>query len=97
MNKFVATARLSSKGQIVLPKKLRDAHGWKEGMEFEIVDKGREIALKPARREDPRFPAITVEEFLARQVKIDRPFPSDDEMNAAILAEAARRYREKSR
>jgi AbrB family looped-hinge helix DNA binding protein len=97
MTKFVATAKLSSKGQIVLPKKLRDAHGWKEGMEFEIVDKGREIAIKPARQKDPRFPTITVEEFLAMIPKIERPFPSDEEIEKTILEEAARRFREKCR
>lgn len=30
--------RLSSKGQIVLPKVLRERHGWKEGMEVEVEE-----------------------------------------------------------
>jgi AbrB family looped-hinge helix DNA binding protein len=30
------TTRLSSKGQVVLPKSVRDARGWREGTEFVI-------------------------------------------------------------
>jgi AbrB family looped-hinge helix DNA binding protein len=34
------TTRLSSRGQIVLPKSIRDRHAWKPGMEFEVEDAG---------------------------------------------------------
>jgi len=30
--------RLSSKGQLVLPKVLRERHGWKEGTEVEVEE-----------------------------------------------------------
>jgi AbrB family looped-hinge helix DNA binding protein len=30
--------RLSSKGQVVLPKVLRERHGWKEGTEIEVEE-----------------------------------------------------------
>ena len=52
------TTKLSSKGQIILPKSVRDAHHWKPGTKFvvEPVSEGvllRPLKLfKPARFED---------------------------------------------
>lgn len=39
---------LSSKGQIVIPRDIRQLHGWKPGVRFSIIDGGDEIILKPA-------------------------------------------------
>lgn len=39
--------RLSSKGQIVIPKALRNAHRWEAGQEFIAIDTGDGILLKP--------------------------------------------------
>ncbi|WP_019502475.1 AbrB/MazE/SpoVT family DNA-binding domain-containing protein [Pseudanabaena sp. PCC 6802] len=39
--------RLSSKGQIIIPKALRAAHNWEAGQEFTAVDVGDGILLKP--------------------------------------------------
>lgn len=41
------TTKLSSKGQVVLPKSVRDAGGWREGTEFivEAVEGG--VVLRP--------------------------------------------------
>jgi AbrB family looped-hinge helix DNA binding protein len=87
-----ARAKMSSKGQLVIPKSVRDAHGWHEGTEFEFVDAGNGVLLEPIRDYDPRFPPITVEEFLARTLKTDQPFPTDAEIEATLLAEAGRRF-----
>lgn len=37
---------LSSKGQIVIPRQIRQSHGWKPGVRFSIIDEGDEIILK---------------------------------------------------
>jgi AbrB family looped-hinge helix DNA binding protein len=44
--------RLSSRGQIVLPKVLRERHGWKEGTEVEVeeVEGGVILRFAPAPR-----------------------------------------------
>ncbi len=34
------TTRLSSKGQVVLPKEIRDRHGWEAGLEMIVEDLG---------------------------------------------------------
>lgn len=39
--------RLSNKGQVVIPKAVRAAHGWEPGLEFVIEDVGNGILLKP--------------------------------------------------
>lgn len=41
------TTRLSSKGQIIIPKSVRSANRWEEGAEFAVIDTGEGILLKP--------------------------------------------------
>jgi len=43
------TTKLSSKGQVIIPKLLRTAHQWKEGLGLGLVviDTGDGILLKP--------------------------------------------------
>jgi AbrB family looped-hinge helix DNA binding protein len=41
------TTRLSEKGQIVIPKRIRADHNWEPGLEFSVEDLGDSIALKP--------------------------------------------------
>ncbi len=52
--------RLSSKGQIVIPKPVREAHGWAAGTEFLVEDEGDRVVLRPRRR----GPGVAVEEVL---------------------------------
>ncbi len=39
--------KLSSKGQIIIPKWLREMHNWQVGLEFIVIDTGDGILLKP--------------------------------------------------
>lgn len=41
------TTRLSSKGQVIIPKPLRSAHHWETGQELVVIDMGDGILLKP--------------------------------------------------
>jgi AbrB family looped-hinge helix DNA binding protein len=54
------TTRLSNKGQIVIPKKVRAAHGWEPGLEFVVEDEDDGIKLKPL----TPFPETKVEDLL---------------------------------
>ena len=47
------TVALSSKGQFVLPKSIRDQHHWDTGTKFVIIDRGNEVALKPINAFEP--------------------------------------------
>lgn len=51
---------LSSKGQIIIPKALRDSHQWGAGTKFLIEDTAAGLVLKPA----SCFPATDLEEGL---------------------------------
>jgi AbrB family looped-hinge helix DNA binding protein len=69
------TTRLSSKGQIILPKSIRAAHHWEPGVEFSVEETRDGVLLRPlaspqaSRLEDVvgcipyRGPAKTVEEM----------------------------------
>lgn len=52
------TTRLSSKGQVILPKSVRDSHRWQPGTEFVVEDLPDGIILRalkplaPSRLED---------------------------------------------
>jgi len=41
------TTRLSSKGQVVIPKNFRAAHRWSSGLELLVIDTGDGLLLKP--------------------------------------------------
>jgi AbrB family looped-hinge helix DNA binding protein len=41
------TAKLSSRGQVVIPKSLRTAHHWKPGTEFVVEERNGGIVLRP--------------------------------------------------
>ena len=41
------TTKLSSKGQVIIPKSFRSAHHWEAGLELVAIDVGNGILLKP--------------------------------------------------
>lgn len=48
------TTRLSSKGQIIIPKSIRDEYQWTAGVEFFVIDTADGILLKPKRPFPPQ-------------------------------------------
>lgn len=52
------TTKLSSKGQVILPKVVRDARSWVPGTEFAVETVGDGVLLRPLRP----FPPTTVDE-----------------------------------
>ncbi len=44
------TTRLSDRGQVILPKSIRDAHHWTPGTEFEIEDQPEGVLLRPKKQ-----------------------------------------------
>lgn len=41
------TTKLSSKGQVIIPKALRSSHRWETGLELMVIDTGDGVLLKP--------------------------------------------------
>ncbi|MEQ1696964.1 MAG: AbrB/MazE/SpoVT family DNA-binding domain-containing protein [Hyphomicrobiaceae bacterium] len=86
------TTRLSSKGQIIIPKAVRDAHGWAEGVEFVIEEFGDGIVLRPARL----FPATKAEDVFGC-LKYDGPPKSLEDMQRGIDDALRERWERKSK
>ena len=40
------TTRLSTKGQLIIPKEIRDRYGWEPGVELEIEDQGDHVVVR---------------------------------------------------
>jgi AbrB family looped-hinge helix DNA binding protein len=51
---------MSTKGQIVLPKSVRDSHAWGPGTEFAVEETREGILLRPARL----FPRTTLDQVV---------------------------------
>mgnify|MGYP002151882295 CR=1 FL=1 len=50
----MTTTRLSSKGQVIIPKSVREARHWTVGTELVVVDQEDGVLLKSARRSRTR-------------------------------------------
>lgn len=48
-DKHMDTTRLSSKGQIIIPKEVRRRRQWKPGQEFDILETEDGVLLRPHR------------------------------------------------
>jgi AbrB family looped-hinge helix DNA binding protein len=82
------TTKLSSKGQVVLPKSVRDEHGWAPGTEFEVESTADGVRLR-AKAPFPRTELGQVFE----SASYAGPAKTLEEMNEGIRAAVARRYR----
>jgi len=82
-----ASVRLSTKGQLVVPKEIRDRHGWSAGAELVFEDSGDRVILRQV--ED--VPETTLEELTGCS-GYKGPAKSLQQMEEGI-AEGARRSR----
>lgn len=73
------TTRLSSKGQVIIPKPLREAHHWDTGIELLVVDTGDGLLLRPK----PIFAPTTLDE-VAGCLRSTGAARSEEEIDAAI-------------
>jgi AbrB family looped-hinge helix DNA binding protein len=94
-----ARTTMSAKGQVVIPKDVRDRLGLKPGQKLDVSESGGAIVLRPTHA----GPTLTMEEAVARLreiIKYDGPPVSIEEMNATIdeeWAKSAIRRDERSR
>ena len=77
------TTKLSAKGQVVLPKGVRDAHGWTPGVEFVVENTAGGVLLRP--KSDKRSGRVA--ELAGMLKRTGRRPVSLKAMNAAIEAE----------
>jgi AbrB family looped-hinge helix DNA binding protein len=81
------TTRLSTKGQIILPKSIRTTRAWGPGTEFTVEETSDGVLLRPA----ASFPEAALDDVvgcLRRKGKAKTPA----QMSAAIEREVIRRH-----
>lgn len=81
---------MSSKGQVIIPKALREARHWHVGTRLEVLDTAEGVLLKPVMvRQTTALP----QGLAAIRSRLDYKGPavSVEDMNAAVLQEAQRR------
>jgi AbrB family looped-hinge helix DNA binding protein len=79
--------RLSTKGQIILPKNLRTSRAWGPGTEFTVEETSEGILLRPA----ARFPEVDLNQ-VAGCLASTRKAASPAQMRTAIGREVIRRH-----
>jgi AbrB family looped-hinge helix DNA binding protein len=52
--------RLSTKGQLIIPKEIRERHGWRAGTELFVEDHGDSVVLRQAQD----LPITTLEDLV---------------------------------
>jgi AbrB family looped-hinge helix DNA binding protein len=83
----VPTTRLSTKGQVILPKSIRVSRAWGPGTEFTVEEAGDGILLRPA----SRFPATDLQEVAGCLRSHGKP-RTLAQMRDAIAREVKRRH-----
>jgi AbrB family looped-hinge helix DNA binding protein len=81
-----ARTRLSSKGQVIIPKQVRERHGWGVGVELEVEDQGDGVMLRAVQP----FARTTIDEVRGC-LKYTGPRVTLEQMDKAVLAEARKR------
>ena len=81
------TTKLSSKGQVIIPKPMRTAHHWEAGLEFVVIDTGDGVLLKPKRA----FQETSLED-VASSLHYTGSAKSQDDMERAIKRGVKERF-----
>lgn len=81
------TIRVSAKGQVMLPKSIRQNRHWQPGTRLLIEDRAVGVLLKSAPSFEPKRP-----DEVFGLLKVSGSPKTLEEMDAGALAEAKRRY-----
>jgi AbrB family looped-hinge helix DNA binding protein len=88
---MTAQTKLSAKGQVVIPKDVRDRLGLIEGTVFDVIERGDEVVLRlPSARK--RLSAQEATARIREIVKYTGPRITDEEISEAAASMAAERY-----
>jgi AbrB family looped-hinge helix DNA binding protein len=87
--KSAETTQLSSKGQLVLPQRVRKARGWRPGTVFRVKELPEGVLLSPV-LDDRVFAPTSIDDVFGIG-KGKGPALTLDEMDAGVRTEAARR------
>lgn len=82
-----ATTLVSTKGQVILPKAVRDSKGWRAGKELVVEETREGVLLRPARPFAPTKPEEVFGSFSYHGKRL-----SDQDIEKALSAAAKRLY-----
>ena len=83
------TTIVSTKGQVILPKAIRDQRRWPAGTRLTVEDTPEGVLLRAV----PIFPETDLESVFG-SLRSDKPALTVEDMNAVIDSEARRRARD---
>lgn len=81
---------LSSKGQVIIPKALRDQRQWHAGTRLQVLDTAEGLLLKPV-TPSQKVPLAAGLAAIRDRIAYHGPAVSLEEMDDAVLREASRR------
>lgn len=81
-----ARAKLSVKGQVVIPKDVRDLLKWESGLDLEVIQRGDGVTLRPVRRQHA---TITHADLLNQIAPHDGPYVAESEWQKLMEADFA--------
>lgn len=83
------TTKLSSKGQVIIPKSFRTAHNWDTGLELMVIEMGDGLLLRPK----APFEETTLEQ-VAGSLRYTGKAKSQTDIDAAMKRAAKRGWRD---
>ncbi len=83
------TTRLSSKGQVILPKPIRDRRRWAPGVQLIVEETKDGVLLRAA----PLFEPTTIDQVFGMLHRSGQRALTIEEMDAGVAREARRRAR----
>jgi AbrB family looped-hinge helix DNA binding protein len=81
---------ISTKGQVIIPKALRDANHWIAGTALVAEQTPQGILLRPAVT-SPKLPLLATLQAIQKRIGYQGAPVTVEQMNQAVLDEAARR------
>ncbi len=80
---------LSSKGQVDIPKELRDARQWHAGMSLTVEELPQGLLIRPVKK--PLFPVTTIDDVMGC-ARYTGPKLTEAEIAARLKAAAVRKF-----
>lgn len=81
------TTTVSTKGQVILPKAVREKRNWRAGSKLIVEETAEGVLLRPA----PLFPPTRLEDVVGMLKRPGQRALTIEEMDAGVLGEARRR------
>ncbi len=83
------TTKLSSKGQVIIPKAFRSTHRWEPGLELMVIDTGDGLLLKPKAPFAPSELSEVIGMFSGKVAA-----KTEAQIEAALLQDMRRKWRD---